>query len=115
MFLPTRLFRKKKNFENKFENILLSEQPSDLLSYKGTLACTTTLAEICELPPQEKKFLKEFDDIFPKENLIELSPFRGIQHQIYLVIGDDFFTASAPRMSEVIIVPKDGYRSHKEQ
>jgi len=25
------------------------------------------------------------------------------------------FTASAPRLSEVIIVPKDGYRSHKEQ
>ena len=25
------------------------------------------------------------------------------------------FTASAPRLSKVIIVPKDGYRSHKEQ
>jgi len=25
------------------------------------------------------------------------------------------FTASAPRLSGVIIVPKDGYRSHKEQ
>ena len=38
-------------FENIFENILLSEQPSNLLSCKGTLACTATLAEICELPP----------------------------------------------------------------
>ena len=45
-------------FENKFENILLFEQPSDLLSCKGILACTATLAEICELPPLEKKFLK---------------------------------------------------------
>ena len=73
--------------KEKIENILLSEQPLDLLPCKGTLACTTTLAEICELPPQEKKFLKEFDDIFPKENLIELSPFRGTEHQINLVLG----------------------------
>ena len=34
--------------EEKIENILLSEQPFDLLSCKGTLACTITLAEICE-------------------------------------------------------------------
>ncbi|XP_068474963.1 uncharacterized protein [Phaseolus vulgaris] len=72
--------------EEKIENILLSEQPFDLLSCKGTLACTITLAEICELPPQEKTFLKEFVDIFPKDK-IELTPFRGIENQIDLVIG----------------------------
>ena len=44
--------------EEKFENILLSEQPSYLLACKGTFACTVTLAEICELPPQEKKVFK---------------------------------------------------------
>ncbi len=54
--------------KEKIENILLSEQPLDLLPCKGTLACTTTLAEICELPPQEKKFLKDFDDIFLRKN-----------------------------------------------
>ena len=82
-----KVIQKEEKFENKFENIILSEQPSDLLVCKGTLACTATLADIFELPPQEKKFLKEFHDIFPKENLIELSPFRGIEHQIDLVIG----------------------------
>ena len=66
MFLPTRLFRKKKNLKINLK-IYLSEQPSDLLACKGTLACTATLVEICELPPQKKKFLKEFDDIFPKK------------------------------------------------
>ena len=82
-----KVIQKEEIFENKFENILLFEQPSDLLSSRGTLACTAALAEIFELPPQEKKFLKEFDDIFPKENPIELSPFRGIKHQIDLVLG----------------------------
>ena len=59
-----KVIQKEEKIENKFENILLSEQPFDLVSCKGTLACTAALAKICELPPQEKKFLKEFDDIF---------------------------------------------------
>ena len=82
-----KVIQKEGKFENKTKNILLSEQPLNLLSCKGTLACIATFAEICELPPQEKKFLKEFDDIFPKENPIELAPFRGIEHQIDLVLG----------------------------
>jgi len=75
------VIQKEEKIENKIENILLSEQPSNLHSRKGTLV------EICELPPQEKKFLKEFDDIFPKENTIELPSIRGIKHQIDLVLG----------------------------
>jgi len=46
-----KVIQKEEKIENKFENILLYEQPSDLLSCKGTLACTATLAEICELTP----------------------------------------------------------------
>jgi len=51
----------------KFENMLLVEQPSSLLICKGTLTCTVTLLETCVLPPQVKELLKEFDDIFSKE------------------------------------------------
>ena len=73
--------------ENTFENMLLVEQPSSFLICKGTLACTATLLETCVLPPQVKELLKEFDDIFSKEGLIGLPPFRGIEHQIDLVSG----------------------------
>ena len=75
----------KKN--NKVKKILLSEQPSSLLLCKGALKCTTTLAEVSDLPPQVKKLLKEFSDVFPKEGPIGLPPFRGIEHQINLVLG----------------------------
>jgi len=34
-----------------------------------------------------KELLKEFDDVFSKEGLMELPPFRGIEHQINLVSG----------------------------
>jgi len=34
-----------------------------------------------------KELLKEFDDVFPKEGPMELPPFRGIEHQIDLVLG----------------------------
>jgi len=34
---------------------------------KGALACTITLSEVCELPPQGKNILKEFGDVFPME------------------------------------------------
>jgi len=81
------VIQKEEKFENKIENILLSEQPSYLLLCKGTLACTATFSEICELPPQVKKLLKEFGDVFPKEGPIRLPPFRGIEHQIDLVSG----------------------------
>ena len=64
--------QKEEKFENKIEKILLSERPSDLLLYKGTLTCTTTLTETCILPPQVKELLKEFDDIFSKEGPIGL-------------------------------------------
>jgi len=50
--------------KNKVEKILLSEQPSNLLLCKGTLACTATLCEVCELPPQVKRLLREFGDVF---------------------------------------------------
>jgi len=72
-------------FENKIEKILLSEQPSDLLLCKRTFTCTATLAEVCELPPQVKRLLKEFGDVFLKGGPIGLLSFRGIEHQINLV------------------------------
>jgi len=40
-----KVIQKEEKFKNKSENILLSEQPSDLLYCKGTLECTATLAE----------------------------------------------------------------------
>jgi len=73
--------------EDKFEKILLSEQPSSLLFCKGILTCIATLTETCVLPPQVKDLLKEFDEIFSKEDRNGLPPFRGIAHQIDLVPG----------------------------
>ena len=67
-----KVIQKEEKFENKIEKILLSEQPSGLLLSKGTLACTATLSEVCELPPQVQKHLKEFGDVFPKEGPIGL-------------------------------------------
>jgi len=71
----------------KLKKILLFEQPSGLLLCKGTLACIAILSEVCELPPQFKRLLKEFGDVFPKEGPIGLPPFWGIEHQIDLVPG----------------------------
>jgi len=48
---------------------------------------TATLADVSDLPPQVNKLLKEFGDAFPKEGPIGLPPFRGIEHQIDLVLG----------------------------
>ena len=82
-----KVIQKEEKFENKIGKILLSEQPFGLLLCKGTLACTATLTETCILPPQVKELLKEFDDIFSKEGPIGHPPFRGIEHQINLVLG----------------------------
>jgi len=53
-----KVIQKEEKFENKIEKILLHEQPLGLFLCKGTLACTVTFSENCELPPQVKKFLK---------------------------------------------------------
>ena len=97
-----KVIQKEEKFENKIEKILLFEQPLRLLLCKGTLACTATLCEIYELPPQVKKLLKEFGDVFLKEGPIGLPPFRGIEHQIDLVLG-----ASLPN--------KPAYRTNPEE
>ena len=76
-----KVIQQDKPFENTFENMLLVEQPS-LIFCKGTLACTATNLETMILPPQVKKFLSEFDDIFSKEGPVGLPPFRGIKHQL---------------------------------
>jgi len=97
-----KVIHKKEKIENKIEKILLSKQPSCLLLCKGTLTCTATLAEVCELPPQVKRILKEFGDVFPKEGPIGLPSFRGIKHQIYLVLG-----ASLPNRPAYRINPEE--------
>jgi len=79
-----------------------TEQPSSLIIYKGTLTCTATLLETCVLPPQVKDRLKEFDDIFSKEDPIRLPHFRGIEHQIDLVPG-----ASLPNRPAYRTNPKE--------
>jgi len=38
----------------------------------GQQAGSATLSEVCELPPQVQKLLKEFGDVFPKEGPIGL-------------------------------------------
>ena len=78
--------------QNTFENMLLVEQPS-LIFCKGTLTCTATNLEPMILPPQVKNLLSEFDDIFSKEGPVGLPPFRGIEHQIDLILR-----ASLPNM-----------------
>jgi hypothetical protein len=40
-----------------------------------------------DLPRQIKKLLEEFKDVFPDELHKRLSPIRGIEHQIDLVLG----------------------------
>ena len=79
----------------QYENILTTkslnqvlniEQPSCLLLCKGTLTCTATSLELKNLPPKIENLLKEFEDIFPKEGHVGLPPFRGIEHQIDLVL-----------------------------
>jgi len=82
--------------------MLLVEQPSSLLICKGTLTCTATLLETCVLPPQVKELLKEFDDIFSKEDPIGLPPFRGIEHQIDLILR-----ASLPNIPTYKTNPKE--------
>jgi len=49
--------------------------------------CTAKFLELKSLPPKIENILKEFEDIFPKEGPIGLPPFRGIEHQIDLVLG----------------------------
>jgi len=66
--------------------VLNDEQPSSLLLCKGTLTCTATYLELKNLPPKIKNLLREFEDIFHKEGPIGLPPFRGIEHQIDLVL-----------------------------
>ena len=90
------------NLRKKVEKIFLFEQPSGLLLCKGTLTCTATLSEPSFLPPKIKSLLREFDDVFPKEGSIGLPPFRGIKHQIDLVLG-----ASLPNRTTYIINPKE--------
>ena len=58
--------------------------------------------ETMTLPPQVKDLLKEFDDIFSKEGPIGLPPFRGIEHQIDLVLG-----VSLPNSSVYRTNPKE--------
>jgi len=82
--------------KNEVKKTLLSEQPLGLLLCKGALTCTVTLAEFSDLPPQVKKLLKEFD-VFPNEGPIGLPPFRGIEHQIDLVLGVSLPNRSAYR------------------
>ena len=67
--------------------MLLVEQPPSLIFCKGTLTCTATNLETLVLSPQVKELLQEFYDIFSKEGLIGLPPFRGIEHQIDLIPG----------------------------
>jgi hypothetical protein len=40
-----------------------------------------------DLPRQIKKLLEEFKDVFPDELHKRLSPIRGIEHQIELLLG----------------------------
>jgi len=67
--------------------VLNVEQPSCLLLCNETLTCTATSLELKNLPPKIENLLKEFEDIFPKEGPIGLPPFRGIEHQLDLVLG----------------------------
>jgi len=61
----------------KYLNQVLNiDQPSWLLLCKGTLTCTATSLELKNLPPKIENLLKEFEDIFPKEGLAGLPPFR---------------------------------------
>jgi len=53
---------------------------------KGTFICTTTSPELKSLPSNIENLLKELGNVFPKEKLIGLPPFRGIEHQIDLVL-----------------------------
>jgi len=103
MSVPShKVIQKEEKFENKIEKILLSEQPSGLLLCKGTLTCSATLVEVCELPPQVKRLLKEFGDVFLKGRPIGLPSFRGIEHQINLVPG-----ASLPNRLAYTTNPKE--------
>jgi len=67
--------------------VLNVEQPSCLLLCKGTLTCTAKAFELKNLPPKIENLLKEFEDIFPKDWPDGLPPFRGIEHEIDLVLG----------------------------
>jgi len=79
--------KEKHLFKREIKIVLLSAQPLSLLLYKGGLTCTTISSECRVLPPFVKELLKYFGDVFPKEGTIDLPPFRGIEHQINLVIG----------------------------
>jgi len=86
-FPSYKVIQMEEKFEkHKVEKIFLSEQPSDLFLYKRELTCTATLAEVSDLPLQVKKLLKEFGYVFSKEGPNGLPPFRGIEHQIDLVL-----------------------------
>ena len=54
------------------------------------------------LPPQVKELLQEFDDIFSKEGPIRLPPFRGIEHQIDLVLGASLPNRTSPEETKEI-------------
>jgi len=82
--------------------VLNDEQPLCLLLCKGTLTCTATFLELKSLPLKIENILKEFEDIFPKEGPIGLPPFRGIEHQIDLVLG-----ASLPNRPAYMTNPQE--------
>ena len=71
--------------KKSIKRFLHVEQPTYLLLCKGILTCIVNTLEPKKLSLTIDIFLKEFDDIFPKEGLIWLPPFRVIEHQIYLV------------------------------
>jgi len=83
VFLSTRSFKKKKNLKRYFylNNLQASFFVEEHLH-------ALTLSENCELPPQVQKLLKEFGNVFSKEEPIGLPPVRGIEHQIDLVSRD---------------------------
>ena len=55
-----------------------------------------------KISPSIENLLKEFDDIFPKERLVRLPPFRGIKHETDLVPR-----ASLPNRSAYKINPQE--------
>jgi len=88
VFLSHKVIQIKQKFEkNEVKKIILSEQPSGLLMCKGALTCTARISEVSELHAKVKNLIKEFGDVFPKEEPIGIPPFRGMAHQIDLVLG----------------------------
>ena len=72
--------------KGEVKGLFHSKQPLYWLICKNYILTTNTFDNF-ELPSSVKNLLQEFEEVFPSSVPSRLPPFRGIEHQIDLMLG----------------------------